>query len=62
MRTCAVHIEYPMFSRKMLCGRRGKGLFHTWASSKEAVKDVTCKACKSKLEQTCHLTRGVLQV
>lgn len=51
-----VHIEQPMFSRNMLCGLSGKGLHHTWPLSPDAVKDVTCRKCKSLFLLAVRLT------
>lgn len=43
------HIELPMFSNKLLCGRKrkqkGYGLRYTWAT-KHGLVAATCKVCK----------------
>ncbi len=39
------HIEYPMFSNRLLCGRkRTREVYYTWTW----IKTVTCKQCKKK--------------
>ena len=51
-----VHIEYPMFSRTMLCGKSGKGLHHTWATSPRGLSFATCRSCRALFKRAVALT------